>query len=216
MRFKQHINLLMESWELMVFSFLQRKCYPPTSCIKKIADQPCYNAIFYLKEHNTNIRKSYALCLPAIDLQKMPIWQKKIIFSDEAYFGLGGYVNTKNCRIWSTENRHSYIERPTHPKRVTVWAIFLRKWTRRGRYSQWRSLSGHVEWIFVHRNWRGGYWQDLVSTGRRYMPYSRSYTRCFAPCFWRLHYQPQSWCRLSTSELRFDTVGLLIVGCRQR
>ena len=30
------------------------------------------------------------------------------------------------------------------------WAIFLRKWARRGRYSQWRSLSGHVEQIFVH------------------------------------------------------------------
>ena len=45
------------------------------------------------------------------------------------------------------------------------WAIFLWKWTRRGRYIQWRSLSGHVEWIFVHKNWRGGYWQHLVSTG---------------------------------------------------
>ena len=43
------------------------------------------------------------------------------------------------------------------------WAIFLRKWARRGRYSQWRSLSGHVERIF-HKNWRGGYWQHLVST----------------------------------------------------
>ena len=25
------------------------------------------------------------------------------------------------------------------------WGIFLRKWARRGRYSQWRLLSGHVE-----------------------------------------------------------------------
>ena len=83
--------------------------------------------------------------------------KKKIIFSDEAHFDLGGYVNKKNCRIWGTEN-------PTHPKRVTVWcgfwhnwAIFLRKWARRDRYSQWWSLSDHVEWIFVHKNWRGGY-----------------------------------------------------------
>ena len=50
----------------------------------------------------------------------------------------------------------------------------------------------------------------------RYMPHSRSYTRCFAACFWRSHYQSQSWCRLATSELQFDTVGLLFVGCRQR
>ena len=41
------------------------------------------------------------------------------------------------------------------------WAIFLREWARRGRYSQWRSLSGHVERIVVHRNWKEGYWQQL-------------------------------------------------------
>ena len=70
--------------------------------------------------------------------------------------------------------------------------------------------------FFFHKNWRGGYWQHLVLTGRLYVPHSRNYTRCFAPCFWRSHYQPQSWCRLATSELRFDTVELLFVGCRQR
>ena len=37
------------------------------------------------------------------------------------------------------------------------WTIFLRKWTRRGPYSQWRSLTGHVERIFVHKNWRVGF-----------------------------------------------------------
>ena len=29
---------------------------------------------------------------------------KKIIFSDEAHFDFGGYVNKQNCRIWGTEN----------------------------------------------------------------------------------------------------------------
>ena len=57
----------------------------------------------------------------------MPILAKKIIFSDEAYFDLGGYVNKKNCRIWGTENSHAYIEKPTHPKRLTVWCGF---WSR--------------------------------------------------------------------------------------
>ena len=104
-----------------------------------------------------------------------------------------------------------------HPKPVTGnWAIFLRKWVRRGRYSQWQWLSGHVDRYFVHKNWRGGYWQHLSSTGRRYVPHSRSYSRCFEPRFWRSHYQAQSWCRLATSELQFDTVGLLFVGWRQR
>ena len=91
------------------------------------------------------------------------------------------------------------------------WAIFLRKWARRGRYSQWRPLSGHVEQIFVHKNWREGYWQHLVSTARRYMAHSQSYIRCFVSCFGKSHYQPQSWCRLATSELRFDSVELLSV-----
>ena len=38
-----------------------------------------------------------------IDLQKIPIL-KKIIFSHEAYFDFGGYVNKQNCCIWGTEN----------------------------------------------------------------------------------------------------------------
>ena len=137
-------------------------------------------------------------------------WQRKIILSYEANFDFGGYVDKQNCRIWGTENPHAYIEKPAQPKRVSVWCGF---WSRKGRYSQWRSLSGHVEGIFVDKNWRGGYWH-LISTGRRYLPHSRSYTRCFAPCVWRSHYQQQSWRCLVTSELRFDTVGLLFVGCR--
>ena len=63
--------------------------------------------------------------LRQIDLQKMPILaKKKTIFSDKAHFDLGGYVNKQNCRIWGTENPHAYIEKPTQPKRVTVWCGF--------------------------------------------------------------------------------------------
>ena len=42
---------------------------------------------------------------------------KKIIFSGEAHFDLGGYVR-------STEIQHTYIEKPTHPKRVAVCCEF--------------------------------------------------------------------------------------------
>ena len=43
-------------------------------------------------------------------------WQIKIIFSDEAHFDVGEYVNKQNSRIWGTENLHAYIEKRTHPK----------------------------------------------------------------------------------------------------
>ena len=51
----------------------------------------------------------------------MPILAKKIIFSDEAHFELSGYINKQNYHIWGTENPHAYIEKLTHPKRVSVW-----------------------------------------------------------------------------------------------
>ena len=53
--------------------------------------------------------------------------KKTIIFSNEAHFDLGGYVNKQNCRILGTENSHAYIEKLTHPKRVAVWCRF---WSR--------------------------------------------------------------------------------------
>ena len=118
--------------------------------------------------------------------RKCRFCQKKITFSDEAHFDLGVYVNKQNCLIWYTENPHSYITGA--PK------------------------TSHC---LARKNWIGGYCQHLVSTGRRYVPHSRSYTRCFAPCFSRSQYQSQSWYRLAISELRFDTVGLLFIGCRQ-
>ena len=62
---------------------------------------------------------------PATDLQKTPILaKKKIIFSDKAHFDLAGYVSKQICRIWRTENPRAYIEKPTHPKRVTIWCVF--------------------------------------------------------------------------------------------
>ena len=95
--------------------FHDRFIYSQSFC-QKSADQSCIYACTTLGNE------------PAIDLQKMPIMTKKIIFSDEDHFDL---VTKQNCRIWGIENPRLYIEKPTHPKRVTVWcgfwAIFLRK-----------------------------------------------------------------------------------------
>ena len=41
---------------------------------------------------------------------------------------------TSHCLVRTLVQRHN-------------WDIFLRKWEKRGRYSKWRSLSGHVDWI---------------------------------------------------------------------
>ena len=75
------------------------------------------------------------------------------------------YVNKQNCRIWGTEN--DALKTSLCLVRILVqrhtWAIFIRKWAKRGRYSQWRSLSDHVEQIFVHKNWRGEYCPDFMS-----------------------------------------------------
>ncbi|GFW48944.1 DUF4817 domain-containing protein [Trichonephila clavipes] len=45
----------------------------------------------------------------------------RILFSDEAHFGLNGYVNKQNCRIWSEANPQVYVETPLHPKKLTIW-----------------------------------------------------------------------------------------------
>ena len=50
--------------------------------------------------------------------------KKKISFSDEAHFDLSMYVDKQNCRIWSTENPHAYIEKPTQPTSYCFGADF--------------------------------------------------------------------------------------------
>ena len=147
---------------------------------------------------------------PVIVLQKMPILAKKSLFRWKSFWSwrickkakllhLGHRKPARiHCKADAPKTSHCLV-------RILVQrlnpAIFLRKWTKRGRYTRWRSLPSHVERIFVHNYWRGGYWQHLVSTVRRYVPHSRSYTRCFPLCFWISHYQSQSWCRLVACNL---------------
>ena len=101
-------------------------------------------------------------------------FDRKIIFSDEAHFDLGGHINKQNCRICGTQNPQAYIEKPTHPKRATVWCGF---WSQgiigpfflgneQGEAfavngDRYRAMLN--EFLFT-TNWREGYWQHLVST----------------------------------------------------
>ena len=103
---------------------------------------------------------------------------------------IGGYVNKQNCRISGIENPHAYIEHPTHPKRITVWCNIIGSFFSENEQGEAVTVNGDRYRAMLNENWRRGYWQHLVSTERRYVPHSRSYIRCFAPCFWTSHYQP--------------------------
>ncbi|GFV19742.1 DUF4817 domain-containing protein [Trichonephila clavipes] len=67
------------------------------------------------------------------EIAVVPDFHKRIWFSDEAHFRLNGYVNKRNCRIWSEANPQVYVETPLHPEKLTVccalWAggILLQK-----------------------------------------------------------------------------------------
>ena len=137
---------------------------------------------------------------PAIDLQKMAIHQNQLFWSWRVckQAKLSHLGHRKPARIHWKAN----IPKTSH---CLVWIA--------SKVSKERPLQSMA--IVIGSCWTN-FWQHLVSTGRRYVPHSRSYTRYLAPCFWRSHYQPQSWCRLANSELRFDTVGLVFVGCPQR
>ena len=107
---------------------------------------------------------------------------KKIIFSDEAYFKLSGYVNKQNCHIWDTEN-------PQAPKTshclVPISRGIIRPIFFENEQAEAVTVNGDRYRAMLNEccSHRGEYWQHLVSTGRRYVTHSRSYTRCFAPCF---------------------------------
>ncbi|GFW21182.1 hypothetical protein TNCV_1948071 [Trichonephila clavipes] len=54
------------------------------------------------------------------EIAVVPDFHKRILFSDEMHFWLNGYVNKKNCRIWSEANPQVYVETPLHPEKLTV------------------------------------------------------------------------------------------------
>ena len=133
---------------------------------------------------------------PAIDLQQMLILANKIFFSDEAHFnhGHGGYVNKQNCRIWGKENP-ARIQKPTHPKRVTVWCGF---WSRGiiGSFffeneqgaavtlngDRYLAMLDEFSFTKIEEEDIGHIWfqQDGASC------HSRSYSRCFASFFLKI------------------------------
>ena len=109
------------------------------------------------------------------------------------HFDFGGYVNKQNCCVCGTENPHAYIEKPTHPKRVTVWCGFWSRGIIRpfffdneqgetvtvngGRY---RAMLNEFLFIKTEVEDIGNIW--FQQDGAMWHT-AGSYTRCFAPCF---------------------------------
>ncbi|GFU79310.1 uncharacterized protein TNCV_2138331 [Trichonephila clavipes] len=55
------------------------------------------------------------------EIEVVPDFHKRILFSDEAHFWLNGYVHKQNGRIWSEANPQVYVETPLHPEKLTAW-----------------------------------------------------------------------------------------------
>jgi hypothetical protein len=51
----------------------------------------------------------------------------QVLFTDEAWFHLSGYVNSQNYRIWRTETPHNYTETALHPQKIGVWYAISRR-----------------------------------------------------------------------------------------
>lgn len=57
-------------------------------------------------------------------IENDPEFLQRIIFSDESWFYISGYVNSQNMRTWSAENPHEIIQEPLHAEKIGVWAGF--------------------------------------------------------------------------------------------
>ena len=162
--------------------------------------------------------------LRQIELQNMPILKKNHLFRWSSFWSWRVCKQAKLSLLGhrKLERIHWKADAPKTSHclvRILIlrhnWAIFLRKRANGGRYSQWRLLSGYVERIFSQKMWR----RILATFGSNMTPLcatQRKLHSMFCALFLKIAYQPLSWWRLATTELRFDTVGLLFVGCRQR
>ena len=45
----------------------------------------------------------------------------KILFSDEAWLQLSGYLSTQNSYFWATTNPYSIIQKPLHSQKIGLW-----------------------------------------------------------------------------------------------
>ncbi|GFU26599.1 uncharacterized protein TNCV_1837271 [Trichonephila clavipes] len=73
---------------------------------------------------------------------------------DEAHFHLSGTVNTHNCRIWDTENPHTFQEIPLHSPKVTVWCGFTATFILGPFFFEETTLNGPVTYTVTARRYK--------------------------------------------------------------
>ena len=126
------------------------------------------------------------------DLQKMPLLAKNYLFSWSSFWSWRICKQAKLSHLGHRKSARIHWKADTPKTSHCLMRIFVQRHNLchfSAKMSKERPLQSMAivigpRWTnFVHKNWRAGYWQHLVSIGRRYMPHSRSYTWCFAPCF---------------------------------
>ena len=78
-----------------------------------------------LYEHDYVLRMNYSKEM--LDILENADDNVVIIFSDEAHFHLGGYVNKQNMRYWSEDNPRELHEKEMHLQKTTVWCAISSK-----------------------------------------------------------------------------------------
>ena len=68
-----------------------------------------------------------------------------LLFNDEAWFNLSGYVNSQNKKFWPVENSMLFYDVPWHKDKIRVWCPML-SW----KYTSTPTRYTHHNTIFDH------------------------------------------------------------------
>ena len=96
------------------------------------------------------------------------------------------------------------------------WTVFVWKGSSRSRYTEFWTLSGHVNWIFVTEiEWIECEW-GLVSARWRIIKHKPWNNRINRSEIWWLNNFKKLWSELTFKIVRFDPVGLFSLGLLER
>ena len=128
--------------------------------------------------------------LRQVDLQKMAILVKK----KDHLFRWGSFCSWRLCK-------QAKLSHLGHRKPVRI---------------QWKADAPKTSHCLVQILVQRHNWAIFLRKESKERPLQSIAIDIVVIVFLRSYYQPQSWCLLAISKLRFATVGLLFVGCRQK